>query len=80
MHLLKETFVSLYQQSSKKRIEWIDLAKGICIFLVVANHIFYYNCVFLEQLRMPLYFVLSGLFFKNYGGFCEFVLKKQIKY
>lgn len=52
----------------KKRIEFIDLAKGLCIILVVA-----YHCGILEpfpgakQLRMPLYFVLSGLFFKDYG-------------
>jgi fucose 4-O-acetylase-like acetyltransferase len=79
MYLLKETFGPYCRLSDHKRIEWIDLAKGICIFLVVANHIFYYNCVFLEQLRMPLYFILSGLFFKDYGGFCEFMLKKTNK-
>jgi fucose 4-O-acetylase-like acetyltransferase len=77
MYLLKETFGPYCRLSDHKRIEWIDLAKGICIFLVVANHIFYYNCVFLEQLRMPLYFILSGLFFKDYGGFCEFMLKNK---
>lgn len=25
---------------------------------------------------MPLYFVLSGIFFKEYSGFCEFLIKK----
>ena len=64
-----------------KRIEWIDTAKGICIFLVVINHLCLYSGVlsngscslirvndFLSSFRMPLYFFLSGLFFKTYGG------------
>ena len=69
-----------------KRIEYIDLAKGICILLVVLDHIsgFGYfrngdypmNDIF-EQTRMPLYFILSGLFFKDYaGGIKEFLLRK----
>ena len=70
----------------KERIEYIDLAKGICIFLVVLDHISDYryfsdgnypmNDIF-EQTRMPLYFILSGLFFKDYsGGIKEFLLRK----
>ena len=58
----------------KKRVEWIDTAKGVCICLVVLHHIFasyglytkgiisshiYYS---LQSFRIPLYFVLSGLF------------------
>lgn len=55
-------------QSFTRRIEFIDLAKGLCIILVVA-----YHCNLGEYLpgskclRMPLYFLLSGLFFKDYG-------------
>ena len=70
----------------KDRIEYIDLAKGICILLVVLDHIanegyfsagdYPLNEVF-EQMRMPLYFILSGLFFKDYqGGIREFLLRK----
>lgn len=33
----------------------------------------------LVELRMPLYFVLSGLFFKTYGGFGNFGVKKANK-
>ena len=68
------------------RIEYIDLAKGICILLVVLDHIsnegyfsdgnYPLNEIF-EQMRMPLYFILSGLFFKDYqGGIREFLLRK----
>ena len=70
----------------KERIEYIDLAKGICILLVVLDHIsdsgyfrggnYPLNDIF-EQTRMPLYFILSGLFFKDYpGGIREFLLRK----
>ena len=72
--------------NSTKRIEYIDLAKGICIFLVVLDHLsvgkyfsggdYPMNDIFM-QTRMPLYFILSGLFFKDYdGGIREFLLRK----
>ena len=70
----------------KDRIEYIDLAKGICILLVVLNHIsiggYFWNGNYplnevFDQMRMPLYFILSGLFFKDYqGGIREFCLRK----
>ena len=65
----------------KPRIEFIDLAKGICILLVVVYHIDASLVDFpgLNALRMPLYFILSGLFFKNYGGFLRFFEKKTNK-
>ncbi|MCQ2077164.1 MAG: acyltransferase [Bacteroidaceae bacterium] len=64
----------------KKRIEYIDIAKGICIILVAMNH---YGLtlegqmgIMLQSFRMPLYFILSGLFFSKYSGFKEFTVKK----
>ena len=76
-----------------KRVEWIDTAKGICIILVVLNHLCIYSGIianndnyivlqfnnFLTSFRMPLYFVLSGLFFKTYGGGLMFFRKKTNK-
>ena len=65
---------------SKSRIEFIDLAKGICIILVVVGHVGVNIAIpGLEQVRMPLYFMLSGLFFKNYGGGEYFFIKKVNK-
>lgn len=67
----------------KQRIEFIDLAKGICILLVVLVHI--YGDMsgrvikFMSLFRMPLYFVLSGLFFKTYDGLWLFIKKKTNK-
>ncbi len=76
----------------KERIEWIDTAKGICIILVVFNHIllfqgfptlypktFSFANDFLSSFRMPLYFFLSGVFFKTYGGGLFFIRKKTNK-
>ncbi len=66
----------------KKRIEYIDIAKGICMILVVLQHIKTYNRsletgeYFFEAFRMPLFFMLSGLFFKDNIQFEEFFRKK----
>lgn len=65
--------------SEKNRIEFIDLAKGICILLVVAIHSvpdLDEYLPFLPYVRMPLYFCLSGLFYKDYGSFKHFTVKK----
>lgn len=67
----------------KKRIEYIDLAKGICILLVMQMH--YKQGIvpeetlfdsFMRNLRMPLYFFLSGMFFKDYGSLILTAIKK----
>lgn len=68
-----------------KRIDFVDLAKGFCILLVVLFHleiIFDTHIKIMETarcFRMPLYFILSGLFFKDYGGFKFFLIKKTNK-
>lgn len=70
------------EKQSKKRIEWVDTAKGICILFVVLNHIMLkISCEnplndFLTSFRMPLYFFLSGVFFKAYSDFRIFIIKK----
>lgn len=66
----------------KRRIEFIDLAKGLCIILVVLGHLvpaFNSNLLFVYCFRMPLYFCLSGLFYKDYGGLGNFTLRKTNK-
>ncbi len=61
-------------------MDFIDLAKGICIILVVMVHLgIDIPIPGLNMLRMPLYFVLSGLFFKDYGSFKNFLVKKTNK-
>lgn len=69
---------------SGKRIEYIDLMKGICIILVVMTHSGVLSelkfgggaFMLLFSGRMPLYFLLSGLFFKRYGSFGAFFRRK----
>lgn len=60
------------------RIEFVDTAKGVCILLVVLFHcgIISESIPLLGMLRMPFYFTLSGMFFKDYGGFFKTLLKK----
>ncbi len=68
--------------TKKTRIEFIDLAKGVCILLVVIVHVIPEldtPLEFLACLRMPLYFCLSGLFFKDYGGLKHLTIKKVNK-
>ena len=66
----------------KKRIDFIDLAKGFCIILVVWSHCLNFIGLatplnlMLGAFRMPLYFFLSGLFFKQYEGFVGFLKRK----
>lgn len=67
---------------TKTRIEFIDLAKGFCILLVVFYHITNHYKLempldnFFKAFRLPLYFFLSGMFFKEYGGFWDFCKRK----
>lgn len=71
--------------NNKTRIEYIDFAKGICIIMVVLYHVAkYYETTFLinsffKLIRMPLYFFLSGVFFKSYGGLFDFIKRKTNK-
>lgn len=66
-------------QPAKKRFEYVDLMKGICIILVVIQHLVgqcFINPPWMTTFRMPLYFMLSGLFFSTYGSFRVFLVKK----
>lgn len=70
-------------KSNKDRIKYIDLAKVFCILLVVFGHSTgplnspeYFLKDTLSMFRMPLYFFLSGLFFKTYEGFGSFLKRK----
>ena len=77
--------MSIIFEMANNRIEYIDLAKGICIILVVAVHVFAYYQVsmpagyFIRSFLLPLYFFLSGVFFKTYGSFGVFLKKKTNK-
>ena len=68
--------------SIKPRIHYLDFMKGLCILMIVAYHITP-NCNIygdanhmLMSFRVPLYYFLSGLFFKTYNGFADFARRK----
>lgn len=53
---------------STKRIEWIDLAKGAGMLLVILGHALPYGgvlCRLIFAFHMPLFFVLSGMVYKD---------------
>lgn len=65
----------------KKRIEYIDIAKGIGILLVVMGHNdfavvspFMYKVIY--SFHMPLFFFLSGYFLNTAAGFWNFLRKR----
>ena len=59
-----------------QRIDYFDLMKGVCIILVVLHHCGLLHTAFLRCIRIPLYFMLSGMFFKKYSGIFEFTIRK----
>ena len=62
---------------SQKRIEFIDLAKGICILCIVLGHIGIDTTIpGITNFVMPTFFVLSGLFFRDNEDVKTFAVKK----
>lgn len=59
----------------QQRIEWIDIAKGLGMLLVIAGHTVSLRYSYpLYAFHMPLFFFLSGLVFKDKNeGFWTFV-------
>lgn len=63
----------------RKRIEWLDIAKGIGILLVVLSHCLNINekpAQILFTFHMPMFFLLSGYVFSGEDRFPVLVKKK----
>ena len=60
----KENFLDFKNQIDN-RIEWMDLAKGIGIVMVVWAHSAGPGSSYIEQFHMPLFFMLSGILYKE---------------
>ena len=70
----------------KQRLPYIDFMKGLCIMLIVLQHVDVENNFFvsihiqlnpaLQTFRIPMYYFLSGIFFKTYDGFSDFMRRK----
>lgn len=54
--------VIMRQIKDNGRIAWVDIAKGLGIFLVVLGHTYRKNPVqnWIYSFHMPLFFILSG--------------------
>lgn len=52
----------------KRRIEWIDVCKGIGIFTMICGHIGLPHIIdkYIHAWNMPIFFILSGYLFKEY--------------
>lgn len=64
----------------KKRIDYIDIAKGLGMMTIVWGHIMYAGIsnAIVYAFHIPLYFFLSGLVFsrERYASFGEFIAKR----
>jgi len=66
--------------AATKRIEWLDIAKGIGIILVIAGHcikLSHWSCQLIFAFHMPLFFALSGYTFSTKDSFGRTVFKKS---
>lgn len=59
-----------------KRIEWLDIAKGIGIFLVVYAHARAPYNSYIYNFHMPFFFLISGMLYKPGGDLKKYVLRK----
>lgn len=61
----------------ESRIQYIDVAKGFCMLMIVASHVGLPNpWPGAYEVRVVLFFVLSGYFFSSNLGLLDFVKKK----
>ena len=68
----------------KPRIAYIDFMKCLCIMLIVMYHIDheFFNYLLpnlnnaLQAFRLPMYYFISGIFFKLYSGYADFTRRK----
>lgn len=68
----------------KQHLDFIDLAKGMCILFVVSYHVDNCQVLYANQhvndlfmsFRIPFYFMLSGLFVSFNSGYLNFIVKK----
>ena len=66
--------------TSRKRIQFFDLLRGVGIIFVVFGHVTHDMPVreFIYGFHLPLFFFLSGTLFRdrNLAGFAPFIRKK----
>lgn len=55
------------ENMNKRKLDWIDVSKGICILLMIVGHTIKFGMLrtFIFSFHMPLFFILSGYTFKE---------------
>lgn len=83
--LEEKGFIVKPKQKSVSRLKWIDIARGIAVYMVVLGHIWYSSSTawlntIIYSVHVPLFLVLSGFLFKikKDQGFLKFLLNKII--
>lgn len=63
-----------------KRVQWVDVLKGLLILLVILGHTTANNHIknYISTFYMPCFFILSGWFMKKNGNIANLV-KKRVK-
>ena len=66
--------------NARSRVEWVDIAKGIGIILVIIGHLSIpYTDLWIYTFHMPLFFFLSGVVFSGIKYKFKAFLLKRIK-
>ncbi len=66
---------------AKERIDWIDYAKALGVFLVIMGHTYkgYTFIAWIYSFHMPLFFFLSGITLRIEETSCKEFLRKRVK-
>ena len=64
------------KMEQKRRINYLDIAKGIGIILVVWAHARGPLQSYIYQFHMPFFFIISGLLYSEKSSFKEYLWKK----
>ena len=70
-----------FSSKTKERIDWIDYAKALGVFLVIMGHTYkgYSFIGWIYSFHMPLFFFLSGTTLKIEQISCKEFFKKRVK-
>ena len=78
----QHTHMNPFTPTHLMRIQYIDIAKCLCIFLIVLWHystgldINFWGSPYLIIFELPMFYFISGLFFKPQDSCSEFIKKK----
>ena len=63
----------------KKRLDYLDVAKGLLIISVVLCHAPFENAHYLYWFHMPAFFIISGMLYKRGMNIKEQAIKRFIR-